>query len=71
LLGLFVEPEDEGDVSPKRGWTFNGLHGVVSKETVLFITTGVKNSNPTKTICFQNVSSHIKPRCPNKSQKVK
>jgi hypothetical protein len=28
--------------------TFNGLHDVISKEIVLFITTSVRTSNPTR-----------------------
>jgi hypothetical protein len=27
--------------------TFNGIHGVISQKTELFITTGVSTSNPT------------------------
>jgi hypothetical protein len=46
-FGLF-DPEDEGDVSPKRRLTFNGLHGVTSQKTVRFIITGVETSNPIK-----------------------
>jgi hypothetical protein len=33
--------------TPKRPLTFNGLHGVMSKKTELFITTAVGTSNPT------------------------
>jgi hypothetical protein len=33
--------------STKMEATFNGLHGVISQNTVLFITTGVRTSNPT------------------------
>jgi hypothetical protein len=33
-------------VPPKRGFTFNGLHGVTSQKMVSFITTGVRTSNP-------------------------
>jgi hypothetical protein len=36
LLGLFFDPEDGGDVSPKRKLTFNGLHGVISQKIELF-----------------------------------
>jgi hypothetical protein len=35
LLGLF-DPEDGGDVPPKRWLTFNELHGVISQKTVRF-----------------------------------
>jgi hypothetical protein len=34
-------------VPPKRRLTFNGLHGVISRKAELFITTGVRTSNPT------------------------
>jgi hypothetical protein len=48
LLSLFFDPEDGGDVLPKRRSTFNGRHGVLSQKMVLFITTAVRTSNPTK-----------------------
>jgi hypothetical protein len=35
-------------VPPKRLLTFNGLHCVISQKTELFITTGVRTSNPTQ-----------------------
>jgi hypothetical protein len=34
-------------IPPKRRFTFNGLHGVISQKIVLFITTAVRTSNPT------------------------
>jgi hypothetical protein len=37
---------------PNRRLTFNGLHGVISQKIVLFITTGVKNLDPTKFTSF-------------------
>jgi hypothetical protein len=43
LLGLILDPEDGGDVPPKRRLTFNGMHGVLSQK----ITTAVRASNPT------------------------
>jgi hypothetical protein len=46
LLGLFFDPEDGSDVPPKRRLAFNGLHGIISQNTVLFITTAVRASNP-------------------------
>jgi hypothetical protein len=49
LLGLF-DSEDGGDVPPKHLLTFNGLQGVLSQNIVLFITTAVRISNPTKWI---------------------
>jgi hypothetical protein len=47
LLDLF-DPEDGGDVPSKHQLTFNGLHGVISQKIVLFITTAVRTSNPTR-----------------------
>jgi hypothetical protein len=44
-------------VPQKRRLTFNGLHGVIAQKTVLFITTAVRTSNPTKiklSLCFLN-----------------
>jgi hypothetical protein len=35
---------------PKRQLTFNGLYGVVSQKIELFITTGMKISDPTHPI---------------------
>jgi hypothetical protein len=46
FLGLF-DPEDGGDVPPKRRLTFNVLQGVVSQNIALFITTAVITANPT------------------------
>jgi hypothetical protein len=37
LLGLFFDPEDGGNISPKRQLTFNRLHSVISQKTVLFM----------------------------------
>jgi hypothetical protein len=45
FLGLFFDPEDGGDVPPKRRFTFNRLHNVVSQKIELFITTAVRTSN--------------------------
>jgi hypothetical protein len=48
LLSLFSLPwRWRRYVPPKRQLTFNGLHGVISQKTVLFITTAVRTSNPT------------------------
>jgi hypothetical protein len=33
--------------------TFNGLHGVISQKTELFITTAVRTSNPTNRMKFK------------------
>jgi hypothetical protein len=43
-LRIFFNPEDGGDVSPKRRLTFNGLHSIISQKVVLFITTAVRTS---------------------------
>jgi hypothetical protein len=43
----FIDPEDGGDVPPKRRLNLDGLHDVISEKMVLFITTAVKTSNPT------------------------
>jgi hypothetical protein len=42
MLGLFFYPEDGGDVSPKRRFTFSGLHGVVFQKIEPFIPTSVR-----------------------------
>jgi hypothetical protein len=34
-------------IIPKRRLALNGLHGVISQKIELFITTGVRTSNPT------------------------
>jgi hypothetical protein len=41
LLGFFFKPEDGGKL------TFNGLHGPISQDAELFITTAVITSNAT------------------------
>jgi hypothetical protein len=40
----FFNPEDVGDI---HLLAFNGIHGVISRKTNLFITTAVTTSNPT------------------------
>jgi hypothetical protein len=35
LLGLFFDPEDEGDVPPKRPLTYSGLHGDISQKIII------------------------------------
>jgi hypothetical protein len=35
-------------MTPKRRVQLNGLHGVISEKMILFITTAVKTSNPTR-----------------------
>jgi hypothetical protein len=48
LLGLFFDPEDGGEMFLRSvGRLLNGLHGVISQKKALFITTGVRTSNPT------------------------
>jgi hypothetical protein len=48
LLGLFFEPEEDRDVFLKDvRYNFNRLHGVISQKVQLFITTAVRNTNPT------------------------
>jgi hypothetical protein len=42
-----VESRARRRVPPKRRLTFNGLHGVISQNIVLFITTAGRTSNPT------------------------
>jgi hypothetical protein len=46
LLDLFLDPEDGGDVFLRNiGWFCKGLHGVISQNLELFITTALKTSN--------------------------
>jgi hypothetical protein len=33
----FIDPEDKGDVPPKRRLTLNGLHSVISQKIALFL----------------------------------
>jgi hypothetical protein len=37
LLGLFFDPEDKSDMFLRNVLSFNGLQGVISQKTVLFI----------------------------------
>jgi hypothetical protein len=47
LHGLFFDPEDGGHMYLRKVWlTFNGLHGIISQELVVFITTAVRTANP-------------------------
>jgi hypothetical protein len=46
LIGLFFDPEYGGEMFLRR-LTFNGLYGVMSQKTELFIITAVRISNPT------------------------
>jgi hypothetical protein len=48
LLSLFFRPwKWRRYVSLRRRLTPNGLHGLISQNMVLFITTAVRTSNPT------------------------
>jgi hypothetical protein len=47
LLGLFLDPEDGKDVSPKRWSISNILYSDIPQEKGLFIPTAVKTSDPT------------------------
>jgi hypothetical protein len=44
VFGLFFDPDDGGDVSPKRQLNFNVLHGVIYQKILFFITTAVNTS---------------------------
>jgi hypothetical protein len=45
-IDSIIRVEEGGDVFyPKRRLTINGLHGVISQNIVLFITTAVRTSN--------------------------
>jgi hypothetical protein len=44
---IFFDPEDGGDVPPKRRLQLNRLHGVSSQKMILFITAAVKTSKLT------------------------
>jgi hypothetical protein len=48
LLGLFFNPEDGCDVSPRHRLTYSGLHGVIYQKTELFVTTAVRISYPAR-----------------------
>jgi hypothetical protein len=49
LLSLFLRPwRWRRYFPPKRRLQLNGLHGVISQKIIIFITTAVKTSNPTK-----------------------
>jgi hypothetical protein len=47
LAELFFCPEDGGDMFLRDvDFTFNGLHGVISQNIELILTTAVRTSNP-------------------------
>jgi hypothetical protein len=52
LLGLLFDPEDGGDVPPKRQLTSNGIHCVMSRKIERFMTTPVRALNPKTDILF-------------------
>jgi hypothetical protein len=52
-------PENGGDVPPKRRLKLNGLHGVISQKIMLFIITVVKTSNPTWSLMFNLSWLHV------------
>jgi hypothetical protein len=54
MLGLFFDHEDGGDVPLKRWLTINKLHGVISWNTELFVTTTVRISNPRVILSFED-----------------
>jgi hypothetical protein len=47
LLCSFFDPEDVGNVFPKRRLILNGLHYIIPQNVELFATTAVRTSNPT------------------------
>jgi hypothetical protein len=46
FIGVFFDPEDGGNVFFEKWLTYSGLHGIISQKVELFITTGVRTSNP-------------------------
>jgi hypothetical protein len=42
-----MEQADRGDIFIRNVLAFSGLYGVTSQQKQLFITTAVRNSNPT------------------------
>jgi hypothetical protein len=61
LLGLF-DPDDGGDVTPKRRW-LSTLHGVISQKIVLFVTTAVRTSNPINVRNVSRIYLYVKNLC--------
>jgi hypothetical protein len=47
LLGLLLDHEERGDVSPERRSNFYGLHGVINQITAKIIAATAGTSNPT------------------------
>jgi hypothetical protein len=52
-----ANPEDGGHVPPKRRWTFNGLHGVISQKIVLFMAIAMITSSRTSVDLFNVAAS--------------
>jgi hypothetical protein len=57
----FFYSEDGGDMFSETS-VDNGLHGVISRKMVLFITTAVRTSNPTIWILIEILLSSVIPR---------
>jgi hypothetical protein len=66
LLGSFSILKTEVIISPKRRFTFNALHVVLSHDTVLFITTAVGTSNPNRYVIVKVIlrPTVSRPVCP-------
>jgi hypothetical protein len=60
----YSDPEDASDVSPKRQSNFNGLHGVISQKTEVFITRAVRTLNPTYVKSGESDSSAANQKFP-------
>jgi hypothetical protein len=46
----FNVPQNFLTTEEERRVQLNGLHGIISQKTILFITTAVKTSNPTSSL---------------------
>jgi hypothetical protein len=53
LLSLFFDSEDGGDMFPKRQLIFNGLHGVMSQKTEIFLTAALRAASPIPECMFR------------------
>jgi hypothetical protein len=47
LLVSFFNPKDEAKISSEMSMIFNGLQDVITQKIELFISTGVRTSDPT------------------------
>jgi hypothetical protein len=63
LLDFSSTLKMEALCSSERPLLLNGLHGVISQKTILFITTAVKTSNPTyeRVVLIASSLDHIGP----------